>query len=504
MYVLVLLALLLSAALSTLAGPPVFPFDDAYITLHNAQAMWQGTDVNYPGTAPLHGATSAIHLALVAALLGALKGTFLGAFSGELSPLWALHTAMWMGIAAYVLGVLRLASVHQASALQAFLLVACGLVAGQMPHQLLNGLETGWALAALVWALVLLSEPEPRRTGWLALLCGQLPFLRPELAVVSLGVLVLLAWRTIDEQGRTALARRLILRTLLIAGAGAAPWLLWYGLSTGVPYPSTIAAKRAFFAESQLPALIRQTWVLNSLSMFVSSLGLFSLTALLLVRTRAGWLGLVFIGIFVGAYVTQFPGALAHYEQRYLYVLVPFLLYAAASCWSRHPPLVRAGVTVLLALSLAQSLWQLPARLDFHRAESARSGRELDAVADWCRRNLPPHSVLLIHDAGYLAYATRFKLLDMVGLKTPASTVVHRTVTWPSGGDRRGEAIHRIAEAGRPDYLVVQAGWDRIFSITPGLQQHGWRVDLQWRGDDPDSGYRVYKLTAPHALTPFA
>ncbi len=42
---------------------PVFPVDDAYIVIHNAQVLLGGSDPNYPGSPPLSGATSAVHLA---------------------------------------------------------------------------------------------------------------------------------------------------------------------------------------------------------------------------------------------------------------------------------------------------------------------------------------------------------------------------------------------------------------------------------------------------------
>ena len=62
--------ILLAASLHrALLGSPVFPVNDAYITLHNAQVLHWGHDPNYPGTPALAGATSAVHLALVVLLI---------------------------------------------------------------------------------------------------------------------------------------------------------------------------------------------------------------------------------------------------------------------------------------------------------------------------------------------------------------------------------------------------------------------------------------------------
>ena len=101
LYAAVTLLVLLAALLHRiLLGPPVFPMDDAYITLHNAQVLHWGHDPNYPGTPALAGATSAVHLALVTLLMSAL------------SPPVTLWAALWMATLAYALGLVQLARVR--------------------------------------------------------------------------------------------------------------------------------------------------------------------------------------------------------------------------------------------------------------------------------------------------------------------------------------------------------------------------------------------------------
>ena len=98
-------------------------------------------------------------------------------------------------------------------------------------------------------------------------------------------------------------------------------------------------------------------------------------------------------------------------------------------------------------------------------------------VADWCNKHLPPNSTLLVHDAGYIAYGTRFKTVDLVGLKTLWAVPYHRDLTFPSDGRKRGEAIDRIARRACPDYLLVLRDWEQIFHIASGLRRRGWRVE---------------------------
>lgn len=142
------------------------------------------------------------------------------------------------------------------------------------------------------------------------------------------------------------------------------------------------------------------------------------------------------------------------------------------------------------AALLAQSLLlAAPALHDLER-DTAWTRNELAAVADWSRANLPTDSVVLIHDAGYIAWATPFRLVDVVGLKTPSSIGAHRQLTLPSGGARRGEAIAAIAREANATHLIVLDDWERIFSICAGMIAHGWSAEPM----RADGAYKVHRL----------
>ncbi len=485
---LVLLAGLLHRAL---LGPPVFPVDDAYITLHNAQVLHWGHDPNYPGTPALAGATSPVHLALVALLMFALP------------PATALWAALWLATLAYALGLVQLARVHGATPTQALLLVLVGLAAGQTPHQLMNGLETGLMLAAVTWALALASEPErappedaARATHpnvWLPCLCGLLPYIRPDLLPLALGLLALQAGRHRRAAGSWRVATRPILTDLGLALACTAPWALWCLLSTGEPYPSSLAAKRLYFAQDGWPPSVKASLVGQGFTLFAGDLGLVCLGGLLLWRTGVGRIGLLLAAALGVAYYAQFPGALATYEGRYLYPLLPFLLYGAASAWRWGKAGMRGAVTGLLVLALLQSCWRAPDFWARHQVFCDYTRVHLAGVAAWCNANLPPGATLLVHDAGYIAYATRFHLVDLVGLKTPSSVAAHRALTHPSGGALRGAAVSRIAREGHADYLLVLWTWERDSRLAGGLRDAGWDVRLI----NDQYAFRVYALRPP-------
>lgn len=465
-------------------APIVFPVDDAYITAHNADVIASGSDTNF-GVSGLTGATSPFHTLLTALFAVVLPGAT------------ALYVVMWLGALAYVLGVVRLAFVFGASLAQAALLALVAALVAEVPHQLMNGLETGWVLAGIVWTLAFASGGLARGRVTAAL-CGLLPALRPELAAVSgliLGVQALRRWRSRTSPGA---ALRAIAIDAAVAAAVLAPFVIALWIATGSPVPGTIHAKRQFFAESCLPAEIRRSWVVHSLREMIGLLGVLAAAAILLLLTGLGRAGVLFIIILILAYYLQFPGALAHYDHRYLYPVVPFLVYGVASClrdarqavrWINSSILI---ATAVLATAMAPAAWRR------HTSHIEFTVNELDVVAAWARDHLPASAPILIHDAGYIAYATDLRLVDMVGLKTPASASAHARWTLPSCGRKRHQAIHDIALASNAKYLIVLNEWDRLFGLVPSLAHHGWKGRLV-RPVPGRKGYVIYEITPPQA-----
>lgn len=464
----------------TARGAQWFPVDDAYITLHNALALLRHRDENFPGVSPLVGATSGAHVLLVALLAAVFE------------PLRALHAARILGATLYPLALLRVGAATRASAPMSLLLLAFGMLLGRTPHQLMNGLETGLALAGVTFALAehlaetRADEPERPRV-WLPLACGALPFLRPELALLSAMLLGLRLLR------RRAEGPRALLRDLALALAAAAPFALAYLASTGSPIPSTVSAKRNFFAEGCLPPATKRLWVLGNLGVVVGLMGYASRALLLLPLSSVGRLGAVFGAVMVAAYYVSFPGALGHYEQRYLYVLLPFVTAALAVGATDRRRWLRWASVALLFVGADESLWRAKERWVEHRRAEDFTRYELDAAARFMNERLPRGARVLVHDVGYVSWATRFALIDIVGLKSPGSAEPHRALTWPSCGARRGEAVARIAREGRATHLVALTSWDGIYRFVDSLRAQGWVVrEIRAQGL-----YRVYALQAP-------
>ncbi|MEY4514840.1 MAG: hypothetical protein RLZZ450_6962 [Pseudomonadota bacterium] len=451
-------------------GDPIFPVDDAYISLHNAEVLFAGDDTHFVGTPALVGSTSALHVVLSAV------------FQLFFEPLWAQWIVMILGGVAFALAVLRLAFVLGASAPEALLMVAASLVVGQIPHQLANGLETSWALAGLTLAIAASRDGSGPR--WqLPVVCALLPYLRPELVVVS-GLLML--QRTVTDL-RTDRAEAL--RTVKIFAAALAPWVLLYLLTVGSLYPNTIQAKKFFFAEGCFDPAFKADSVRNAFVAFGKELGFIGYAAVLLVLTLTGWVGIVFAGVFAYAYFTNFPGALFHYEQRYMYVLVPWVLYAVGTLIGKRHVATRAAAALLFVVAIVQNGPEVAPRWQFHSLCNAFTRVELDGVATWLANNAAKRKILL-HDAGYVGYFVDAPMADMVGLKTPASIPPHRELTWSQCGAGRQQAIHDIALHEQPTFVVVLAGWDGIYRIIDGLRARGWTLEPRYQHH-----YVVYEVT---------
>ncbi|WP_243369836.1 hypothetical protein [Microvirga solisilvae] len=446
-----------------LGWPVVFPLDDAYITLHNARVLHEGADPNF-GVPALIGATSPVHLAFVAWL-----GFFIDLPLA--SYLLNLGAAILYGI-----GLARLALQLQPPRWVAVGIVGLGLLAAEAPYHLFNGLETGLAMAAVTWALVL-SLCGSRIL--LPLLCGTMPFIRPELAVLSGALLTWRAWKQ-----RRMLDRILI--DIVLATLAAMPWLMWSWIATGSVVPLTASAKRAFFAEQANPL---QHKLAVALTLTASSgIGAFLFASPFMKRVPVALPALLSLAAIFLTYAVTFPGGLFHNHYRYLYPLLPFGLLGWTIA-ARDSAVLRLAFGAMAVVYIAIGFQRWP-----HVVEGRQLTRELDAAAQWSREHLRPEARILIHDAGYFAWATPFSLFDIVGLKTPSSIEDHRRWTLPSQGKNRDEAVSEIAKRHRVTHAVILK--DEFWGdLADNLRRRGW--GLRPLRDPPGRGYGIYELTPP-------
>jgi hypothetical protein len=447
----------------TLFAIPGYGLDDAYITMHNARVLTEygGHDPVY-GSPALIGATSSLHLATMAAL-------------GLVLPLLTASQLLTAaGVIAYASGLWQFARGLALAPWRCAVLTGVGLASGYLPFHLINGLETGWAMAAVIWTIVLADS------RWLPLLCGLLPFLRPELALLAGPVMLRRLW--LLRADRRACAEAVVLAIVV-----ATPFALWMVVTTGHLVPNTAAAKLAFFGNVSQSVLYRGKqviWAFLHCRLLLLCLGLVGLAWM-----RAGWAVAVFVVLWLLLSMMTVPAALTHNSFRYIAIIAPVAVAGLATMSSvfgriMDVPLLAIGLwsavtgVVGIEMALDQSLWV-----------------KMDAISRDVRTLTPPHAKILIHDAGYLAWTLPDRqLVDLVGLKTPASVEWNRRFI--AGQGRRDLALDAIARTSGVQYMVAfTPGVPLWGNMSTLLQQDGWRVDLL--NTPLPEGYGLYRLTAP-------
>lgn len=454
-------------------APVRFPLDDAYITLANAQMLLDGGVDSFGNRGPT-GATSLIHLLALTGL-------------GTIVPLPVANLLLSsLATLAYALGLWQLARGLGAGVTLAAGIVLTGLTAGMAWYHLQNGLETGIAMAAVTWVLVLLMRPASSRTeNMLAVLIGVLPFIRPELAVLAGLAALSLVLRLRAAPHRVAFAA---LTALLTAGTlSLVAWTVIGGV-----VPATAGAKSAFFAEAALPLTDRLSFALQIL--VLNPIAPFLVGIMLVPLLPGGWAMVAFAAVFVFAAVMSLPGGLAHNDFRYLYTFLPLALGGWLALVGRHGLVGRMSTAILMGLTI-YSLASFPFQgwPKWHTALSATDDQE--RLALWAEANLSPDARVLIHDAGYFAWRTNFALVDAVGLKTPEVVAFHRHFTLPSAGGRRSDALNAIAQTNGVSHAIIL---DRPFwrDLEHDLNSHG-RILEPLRPAEPGLLYQIFALTPP-------
>ncbi|MBC2666300.1 hypothetical protein H7F51_12295 [Novosphingobium flavum] len=454
----VLYALCIGAFLTGWKG--AFPLDDSYIVLHSARSLLAGNHDTAYDTSPLTGATSSIHLALVAAL-----GTIMPL------PLASLAIAAVSALV-YALGLDQMVREAGAQGWKVPALVLLGLTAGGTPINLFNGLETGLAMATTAWLFALCDD---RR---LPVLAGMAPFVRPELGLLSAILLLRAAW-----------LHGAPIRTATISLLAALPWMTWVWIETGSLVPTTAAAKIAFYAEFGEPLEERIGAVLKALL----KSGLLPLYAGIagISRVRGGWCGALFIGAILTIATVTLPSSVSWNYQRYLGPTVPITVL-----WLSGFSGLRTGTLAYALLGLYAAFNIGPAVKTLRSAEANNLANI--ATLDAALRNLPPGSPILIHDAGIASWThPEARLIDVVGLKTPSSIDFHRKFTHHPC--EIGPALDRIARSSHARFAVVSEV--EFWSCTrTALEGQGWRFVPM---PQPMRGYyRLYRIEQPPALTP--
>jgi hypothetical protein len=425
-------------------------YDDAYITLTSAQALWSGTIPNYADTPPLYGVTSPVHVLVVA---GLVKVT---------PPLTALWLSQLIGVALYASGLWVLGRSWRLSRLQSALFLLIGITTGLVPNHLFSGLETGLVLGSVTWSLALAQN----RSSMAPIVFGTLPFVRPELAV--LGVL-LFAWWWWHAVGRDRT------QGLILVIAAALPWMLLLAWQLGSVVPSAASAKGHFLAEHCWSSGVKGSLAVMALGAWAWALGPVALGTLGIVRPGVHRVALIGLAIAVIAYAAGLPSHLPRYHhQRYLYGWTPVLLAGGLAVLGWRVKILTVGLPLIAVITFIRVPWALESTETWRTAFLP----EQAALVEWLEAHVEPSSTLLVIDAGHLAFSTAHPLVDAVGLKSPTVTALHQRLTGPSCGQERGQALSEIAGAAKADYFISWGEWELNMRLGDQLRAAGWEVEL--------------------------
>ncbi|MBV8717111.1 MAG: hypothetical protein JOZ65_18775 [Chloroflexi bacterium] len=471
------LALLVPAVVAfgvrLITGP--HPIDDAYITFRYARNLADGLGLVYnPGEWVL--GTTAPLWALILAAGYRLGLTDLPWLSTVLSAVCDAATAALLTVLARRVDwpLLGAALVGLAWALNP---MSIGFASG--------GMET--SLFVLV-ALTTLSLAAGRRyLPVAAALAGVATLVRPEGALLAA---VVIAW-TFMVQRRDSL-RALFAASIPIGAAGVALFARY-----GSPLPHSVAAKQVAYLpawplENAAALLIQaglpgwSTYLLAAvptvIGLVLAACGLVTLAVLArrsvvhLRRERVAWQPFAaFALLYVGFYavvglrgVRLFPW--------YLVPIAPFYLLAAAAGLAR----MRSTAPAWLAAALV--LWQLPA-IDWH-APLLPAGLDLGreslylSVGRDLASSLPADAVVAAPEIGALGYASNLRVLDTVGLVSPAALPYYPL---PADQFVTDSAIPaRLIDDHRPDAVVtLDAFASRSLLIDPTFQRE-YRLDAEY------------------------
>jgi hypothetical protein len=343
----------------------------------------------------------------------------------------------------------------------------------------------------VTWTLSLATTENRRISA--AFLAGVSACFRPDLLPFALLIAAMLAWQTLRQFPEQ---RRSWFLALGVAAAAAAPILFCcflYFHQTGSPIPLTGVAKRYFLAEDHWPLMRRIEAEGIQILFFAVSVGPAILVIPRMARFPLGKILLYVMLLFVAALFVQFPAEFAVNEFRYPVVLIPALVWGLGMVLRNSEPQGRRSAEQRMIASALYAAAMLPLCFHFYKGERVAFEAGPGQVTSWCEKNLPAGTPVLVNDAGYLAWSSRFRTVDFVGLKTPEAIPLNRRYTWVTGGRERVIAVSRLAVEAHSSLMILNSRWPPVKFLAEDFRSLGWKVELL----DAPGTFRIYRITPP-------
>ena len=283
-----------------------------------------------------------------------------------------------------------------------------------------SGMETllhGFIIFAVLTALM----SGTRRYLTLGLLAGLSIWVRPD-GLTLLGPILFTAFLC---EGTWSSRGEAVLKTLIGFGALFLPYLLFNLALSGNPMPNTFYAKQAeyeaYWLSKSLPQRLSDyLWPIIASPFLVLIPGVFiwankSFRA----RNWGALAGVIWSFGYIGIYFMRLP---AYQHGRYIIPALPIMYlwgllgmleFATSAHVNRRFVLLWQMIIGVLCLAFG-FIGARQNAYDVYWIES-----EMVETAKWVEQNLPPDSVLAVHDIGALGYYVQNPLIDLAGLITP-------------------------------------------------------------------------------------
>jgi len=386
--------------------------------------------------------------------------------AGSTSPLWTslLAIGFLLNLAPYIwtyfLGwvVLTLMAIHAENVARKLVrlyrprLPWVGLFfvfAWHLTWSAVSGMETllhGFIIFAVLTALM----SSTRRYLTLGLLAGISIWIRPD-GLTLLGPILFTAFLC---EGNWSSRSEAILKTLIGFGALFLPYLLFNLVLSGNPMPNTFYAKQAEYEAYWLSKSLTQR-VSDYLLPVIASPFLVLIPGVFIWANKSfrarNWGALAGVIWFFGYIMIYFMRLPAYQHGRYIIPAFPMMylwgllgLLEFATSVNMNRRVIFLWQVLAAVLSLAFTF--IAARQNAYDVYWIES--EMVETAKWVEQNVPPDSVLAVHDIGALGYHVQNPLIDLAGLITPEVVPFIRDET----------RLAEYLDSGPAEYLIVFPG----------------------------------------------
>jgi hypothetical protein len=312
-----------------------------------------------------------------------------------------------------------------------------------------SGMETllhGFIIFVVLTALM----SGTRRYLTLGLLAGLSIWVRPD-GLTLLGPILFTAFlceSTWSSRGEA------ILKTLIGFGALFLPYLLFNLALSGNPMPNTFYAKQAEYEAYWLSKSLTQR-VSDYLLPVIASPFLVLIPGVFIWANKSfrarNWGALAGVIWFFGYITIYFMRLPAYQHGRYIIPAFPIMYFWGllgvlefATSVNMNRRVVFVWQVLAAVLSLAFTF--IAARQNAYDVYWIES--EMVETAKWVEQNVPPDSVLAVHDIGALGYHVQNPLIDLAGLITPEVVPFIRDET----------RLAEYLDSGPAEYLIVFPG----------------------------------------------